>query len=596
MKKVEKALMDRLTGKISRQESAGRTANWRNLTPQLFLVFVLPLTALLLVITFGSLALHQQAMRKLVAARDLASVQTASAAIREQAVLRAAGLRLLSDLAAGVPNSDLDQLLDKSTALGPSFEYGLAFLDSAGNLEAATGDPGLWAAIAQSSLPRQLASDGSQLGQGSSTFLTIGNPAIGEPVVVALVSSQDGSRITAGGFSVAALVQPVLHSEAANGHMPSFLLIDQDRRVLYRFGTLYEKGESPDHPGIAESLNGLSGTTYVRAEDSEHVVAYSPVGDLGWGLIGEEPWEMVDTPVLRNTQAAPLVLVPVLLLTLLALWFAARQIVRPLQELESRSARLAGGDFEAIEAPVGGIMEVRQLQSELIHMAHQLRSAQQSLHNYIGAITTAQEDERRRLARDLHDETIQSLIALKQQVQLAKMDLSGNNDQGLLDDISGMTEQTIEELRRLIRALRPIYLEDLGLTAALGMLAREMSQMAGIPVEFSQSGSERRLEPAAELSIYRIAQEALSNVSRHASAKHAFLRIKFFTNEVVLEVEDDGQGFIAPKNRSEIAPNDHYGVLGLFERAELIGANLRIDSSPGGGTKLQVQFPTDQQK
>ena len=81
------------------------------------------------------------------------------------------------------------------------------------------------------------------------------------------------------------------------------------------------------------------------------------------------------------------------------------------------------GDFQAIEAEVGGIAEIRRLQDGLIHMAHQVQAAQRSLHNYIGAITTAQEDERRRLARDLHDETIQSLIALKQRVQLARLAL-----------------------------------------------------------------------------------------------------------------------------------------------------------------------------
>jgi signal transduction histidine kinase len=172
---------------------------------------------------------------------------------------------------------------------------------------------------------------------------------------------------------------------------------------------------------LSLALRGESGVSYVQVCDSEHVVTYSPIGPVGWALALEEPWETVDTPTLRTTQIAPLVLVPVLLLTLVALWFGLRWIVQPLQALESKAATLAWGEFSAIEQPVGGIAEIRRLQSELIHMARKVKAAQQSLHGYIGAITAGQEEERRRLARELHDDTIQSLIALKQRVQLVQL-------------------------------------------------------------------------------------------------------------------------------------------------------------------------------
>ena len=110
-----------------------------------------------------------------------------------------------------------------------------------------------------------------------------------------------------------------------------------------------------------------------------------------------------------------------LLIAVVALWFGARQIVRPIQNLEARATKLAWGDFKAIEEPVGGIAEIRHLQAELVGMAHKLQAAQKNLHNYIGAITRGQEEERRRMARDLHDDTIQSLIALKQRLQLLEM-------------------------------------------------------------------------------------------------------------------------------------------------------------------------------
>lgn len=100
----------------------------------------------------------------------------------------------------------------------------------------------------------------------------------------------------------------------------------------------------------------------------EHVVAYSPVRTVGWAIVTEESWEMVTSPTLRASQMVPLVLVPALLLAMLALWFGTRQIVRPLQKLESKAARLAWGDFQEIEKPVGGIAEIRDLQNELAHM------------------------------------------------------------------------------------------------------------------------------------------------------------------------------------------------------------------------------------
>jgi signal transduction histidine kinase len=282
-----------------------------------------------------------------------------------------------------------------------------------------------------------------------------------------------------------------------------------------------------------------------------------------------------------------------LILAVLALWFGTRRIVKPLQMLESRAATLAWGDFKTIETPVGGIEEIRQLQNELIQMAHKVQAAQQSLHGYIGAITAAQEEERRRLARELHDDTIQALIALKQRVQLYQLAAPrATPESAALQEVATLTEQTIENLRRLTRALRPIYLEDLGLVTALEMLARETDQATEISIEFQRQGTERRLETAIELALYRIAQEALSNIARHAQASHASLSITFTPQTVTMQVNDNGKGFEVPRNPAEFAPSGHYGLLGLYERAELIGATLQIQSAPGQGTHLNIIMPT----
>jgi signal transduction histidine kinase len=155
-----------------------------------------------------------------------------------------------------------------------------------------------------------------------------------------------------------------------------------------------------------------------------------------------------------------------------------------------------------------------------------------------------------------------------------------------------MADQTINDLRRITRDLRPLYLEDLGLVAALEMLSRETSNTVGIPVEFQSLGTERRLSPEVELTFYRMAQEGLSNIARHANAAKGSISLFFDPQSTILTISDDGQGFAIPESPAEFAPGGHYGLLGLHERAELIGANLEINSEVGHGTQLVVTLPS----
>ena len=304
--------------------------------------------------------------------------------------------------------------------------------------------------------------------------------------------------------------------------------------------------------------------------------------------LSEEDVKTATSPALELTLLAPLVLIPPLLFSVAGLWFVTRQIIQPLQKLEAKAAALAWGDFETIGEPVGGISEVQSLQSELMEMSRKVKSAQEGLHDYIGAITYAQEEERTRLARELHDDTIQAVIALKQRVQLAQKLVNDPGGKQSLEELETLAEQTVENLRRLTRALRPIYLEDLGLVTALEMLAREVSQNNPIDVSFQKTGQERRLLREVELSLYRIAQEALSNIVKHSRATKAELIIIFTPTDVQIEVSDNGVGFTVPSNPTEFAPNGHFGLLGMHERADLIGAKLEVLSTSGKGTQLKV--------
>lgn len=558
---------------------------------QLFAIILLPLTVLLVAITFGSLSIHQQAMRTLVGERDARAVQTAAGALNAQVENRVKEVQIIAELLPANPFLPLTTTLQSINFLMPDFDAGVAIFDPQGEQVSTQGDPQLltaWAAE-NSNWPALFTSLAAQPGK-----LVVSQPS-GKAAPIGLISTRLANNdLLVGAFSINKLVESTLGVILPPDGQLSIMLVGADNQILYNAGGFSD--QSVQHPGVAEALQGNSGTVYVNVGGDEHVTAYSPVPAAGWALITEESWEAVSTPTLRTSQIAPLVLVPAVFIMLLALWFGASQVVRPLRALESKTATLAGGDFKTIQEPVGGIAEIQHLQKELVQMADKVEGAQRSLHGYIGAITEAQEDERRRLARELHDDTLQALIALKQRVQLAQLELQSASSEPApesdeLTEIMLLTEQTIENLRRLTRAMRPVYLEDLGLVPALEMLALETGEGAGVSMEFHHEGVEKRLPASTELALYRMAQEACSNISRHSRAEQASLSIDFSPRAVILKVDDDGVGFNLPVNPAEYAAKGHFGLLGLHERAELIGATLSIKSSAGKGTSLTVTLP-----
>lgn len=550
-------------------------APWRGSTLQFIVAVILPLTVLLVVISFWSFSVHQNAMRTLVGDRDQRSVQASANSIETEIHRRLSTVQNLARLASASPSQNLEAFLASSGNLLESFNAGAAFFDQKGNLLAHTGDTDFW----------------ESLNSKSMASIELRNSKEGTQFILVSASTADG-MLAAGAFSPDDLLRQTIQDNFPPDGQTAVYVIDSGYRIIYQSGPRIIEGEPANHPGVAQAFDGKSGATYVRAGNDEHVVAYSRILPLDWAIISEESWETVTNPTLQTSQIIPLVLIPALLLAALALWFGAEQIVKPLQALEAKAAKLAWGKFEEIEGPVHGIAEIRHLQTELIHMARQLQAAEQSLHSYIGAITKGQEEERLRLARDLHDDTIQALIALKQRVQLARLAPAKDGSPVVLAELESLAEQTIEDLRRTTRALRPIYLEDLGLVAALEMLASETGQNARLRVDFHHVGAERRLAADVELALYRMAQEALNNTVRHAQATHASVKIEFKPQSVTLHVADNGTGFDVPKSPAEFVPGGHFGLVGLYERAQLIGAHLEIISATGKGTRLNILLPS----
>lgn len=555
-------------------------ALWKGSTLQLLGVIILPLALLVLLFALGSTWLHQRAMRDMVGDRDKLAVRAAAGALGSELHHRVAAVQGLALRSSEGGNPGME-ILSSYAFLEPDFDLGMALYTLEGDLLAYSGERTLWESLEHN---QEFLAQTRQVATVHETHIS------GQSVVLFSAISSDETIIAVGAITAQAFSEHVVASVLPARREARIFIVNREHVIMYQSGSSVYDGDPAYHPGVESALVGQSGTFYMNSRGVEHVVSYSSVPELGWALVMEEPWEAVATPVLETTRIAPLVLVPLLLITLAGLWFGARQIVQPLRELEKKSASLAWGDFSGIEESVGGIAEIRHLQAELSHMAQKVQTAQRSLRDYIGAITDAQEEERRRLARELHDDTLQSIIALKQRVQLAQKNAPDENSQKSLQELVIIADQTIENLRRTTRALRPIYLEDLGLVTALEMLTRETESASGVKITFSKEGVEKRLPAPVEMALYRMVQEALSNVSRHAQASNASLSIRYQGERVELQIADNGIGYTTPDSPADFAMSGHFGLLGMYERADLIGARLVILSSPGQGTKLKISI------
>ncbi len=374
-----------------------------------------------------------------------------------------------------------------------------------------------------------------------------------------------------------ASLDTLLHMDS-DGHKTQVLLVDKDGQILFA---------SDEVPTIASvNLPGSAhpGESIQKIDGTEYIVVSAPVPGRSWQLILREPITYIAEPLIRFEQAMPFVLAIATVISFLTLFFGLRFIVRPLHLLAERARSIGSGDFVAIGKGVGGVDEIEALRKAIDQMAEKIQNYQAGLETYLHAVTRAQEDERSRLARELHDETVQSLIALDHKAQKVQRTL--DRDPALahsqLAELRHLLVGATSEVRRFSQALRPSYLEDLGLGPALELLAGESA--AG----FTQIGEPRRLAPDVELAFYRIAQESLNNARRHASAVQIEVTLAFQPKQIKLTVCDDGIGFDTTLTTTYFTRTGHFGLMGIHERALLVGANLQIVTAPGQGVTVTV--------
>jgi len=210
-------------------------------------------------------------------------------------------------------------------------------------------------------------------------------------------------------------------------------------------------------------------------------------------------------------------------------------------------------------------------------------------------VVAAQEAERQRIGRELHDETGQALTAIGLGLRGASTTLYQDVDKAAanLRRLEDMAERALTELQRLIADLRPSHLDDLGLPAALRWYAGEVQSRTPLPVSVDVIGDPRPIDAPVKTALFRVAQEALTNVVKHAEAQHAHVRLTYGRNDVSLSVEDDGCGFDTTVLSSPKWPT--WGLLGMEERASLLRGQLILKSRPGEGTRVEVTIPYRQE-
>jgi signal transduction histidine kinase len=273
-------------------------------------------------------------------------------------------------------------------------------------------------------------------------------------------------------------------------------------------------------------------------------------------------------------------------------------VVRPVNALVKSSARLASGDLSARTGLAHGRDELGRLTLAFDQMAEALEQREadhlrssQKLQTLTRRLVDVQEAERRHIARELHDEIGQTLTAAELNLQAALRLTRGNAVSRRLTEGVQAVERVLDQVRDLSLNLRPSMLDDLGLEPALRWYTQRQAALTGLKAEFRSDPLEGRIDTVVETECFRVAQEALTNVVRHAVARAVAVELSNRDGHLHLSVRDDGVGFDVSALREQAVRGASLGLLSMEERASLAGGALELNSTPGQGTEVHAWFP-----
>ncbi|HEX9117226.1 MAG TPA: cache domain-containing protein [Anaerolineae bacterium] len=582
--------------------ATGRGSGWwlrrpPSLLQQFILVVVLPLTVLSVAVGLLGAYEVRQVSLNLVLERHTALAAGAAAGVSAelngylqplQAAAQAIGA------SAGSPSAAADVLRTAAPYLA-RFDGGVALLNEDGDAIATTPDHP--ERLGHNYAFREYFQRVRQAQQPVFSAVLAEQPS-GQPAVVIAVpvaGTQGTSGVLLGALFLARHPWQAELGPLTTGAARQVYLVDASGTVIYHPDLTQAGGRLTDPGALALVATGRAGS---RLQNSAllgkmAVIAFAPLSGAGWGLIIEEPWDAILAASYPwQWVIGGLLLLAVLAAPVIAL-AGARRVTQPLLQLAAEARRVAGG-AALTPLPPQGARELRTMIDLFNQMVSGQQEQQAMVRGFAIQVVQSQEEERKRLARELHDETVQQLIGLVQRIELCRTEIVRDPAAARrrLDELQGLARQAVAGLRQISNDLRPLLLEEAGLAMAVQTLGDELGR--GLPaahVHCEIVGDPRRLPAEVELTVFRIVQEALTNVRRHAaSAGHINITLYYEAWGLLATIEDDGQGFSVETARN-LMQAGHLGLAGMHERARLIGAAITIDSTPGAGTTITLRVP-----
>ncbi|MDQ4075363.1 MAG: histidine kinase [Chloroflexota bacterium] len=577
-----------------------------SLRAQAVLWTLLPLTLIFLIVASVGVYAFSEIVSRLVYDRDRELAQISAARLNENMENYAETLQALAEHDFmqsdnfGSQKSILQAAIERGSLA--VFDGGVGLFDATGNLEigAMTVQVDVDAyQMALVNLPDRSFADEPFFEiprlTGEPYFSDIiGN--VDEPriIVSAPVHNERGQfvGVLAGSFLIE---NETLGNEIRKLGVGTAYLVDSHGRVIWHDKPRFIGRDFSERDPVRALLDpDIPSTVYrgVNIEGKAVVFGTAPVSTPGWGLVIQEEWDVVIGPI-RNFQWIMVGTLSIgLTLVIVIISSGTSRLNETIQELVRQTQRLSAGEFVG-QVSGGHTDEMRALADAFNEMADRVARYRAALQSYVGAITQSQEEERKRIARDLHDDTIQSLIALGRRLELLGQTLENPMDAAKqLYQLEQMLAQVVAEVRQFSRDLRPVVLEDLGLEAAIRQMLREMERHEGVETAFAIEGEIPLggLDDELEVTLYRIGQEALNNIRKHAQATYVEVTLYYEPSTVRLSVQDNGVGF-SLAGTDELAHRGSFGLMGIQERANLFGGKLEIHAAPGEGTCVEIALP-----
>lgn len=495
-----------------------------------------------------------------------------------------------------------------SRSLQPFAQY-LLYIDNRGRVTAA--DPPSFVGQDVSREPEvQAVLQGGQVwaDSGLKSGLLPSQPgSTGFAICLGIRTAVPGGAICAGIESAA--LRDVLPALPSGDHIA---ILDNRAHLLYNSQTFDVAPAQRDWsllPFVRDTVdNRAPHVEFVSPLDGRsYMVAPTRISSLGWLVAVYRQREAALAPVSARTQRELAVFALIAGMALILAQVLGAVLAQPIVELTAHARRLARGDMQRrISIKTGDETQtlaetfnamsqnLEHTIADLVQAKQEIARQSEQLQQLLVRTNAVQEDERKRIAFDIHDGVIQLVIAAGYELQAAARQIgNGQNTeaQRKLERARQLMDQTVTEMRRIVFDLHPTSLDSRGLIPSLEKYTASWQEMSGVACAFAVEGEPVDLPSETKIGVYRIVQEALTNVRKHAGASRVSVLTRFVPGHLQLTIEDDGSGFSLEEIK---AISGHLGLMSMTERARTLGGHLTIESQPGHGTRLVLSIPLNE--